>query len=516
MRWHPSMGIRFSPSPERAPLYPRLDVCRFLHVPTTDGHSSSEPGGLDRDVYHVRMANEGCFGLRAALGNEVAASLVHEASNAELDDAGIAKGTESAMYMLESSKENEPESLDPASPPQTPMNFVMSTELFKAAKAAEAGTPASFWSHTLYEHINAAGDTEKVKVHYCTSKHATELVCQKHFLGQEILGFDLEWSIYANRNSGPRENVSLIQLASPSRIGLFQVAMFAKDDFVAPTFRKIMEDPNVRKAGVNIRGDCTRLKNHLGIAVQGVFELSHLYKQVKYSAAGTPRLINKSVVAMSIQAQEHLGLPLFKGNSVRTSNWQQPLNTSQITYAAADAYAGLQLYHVLDAKRKELKPCPPRPHHAELGLPIPRSTPAKTPKPVTARPRKPRAPKPQIPIPVIRDARIVEAERMAQEFRASSQTPVASPLPVLRAYYIWHVNEDLDPISIAKLLRDPPLQTGTVITYLLNAVVELKLPYSRIRLKREVLSFLHQTSLNGKYRSLAKDCENVEPQIATA
>lgn len=104
---------------------------------------------------------------------------------------------------------------------------------------------------------------------------------------------------------------------------------------------------------------------------------------------------------------------------------------------------------------------------------------------------------------------------MAQEFRAR-QTHANSPLPVLRAYYIWHVNEDLDPKAIAMLLRDPPLQTSTVITYLLNAVVGLELPYSRARVKREILSFLHPASLNGKYRSLVKDCEDAKPQSAAA
>lgn len=38
--------------------------------------------------------------------------------------------------------------------------------------------------------------------------------------------------------------------------------------------------------------------------------------------------------------------------------------------AAADPYACLCLYHVLEAKRKALNPVPPRPAHAELNLPI--------------------------------------------------------------------------------------------------------------------------------------------------
>lgn len=319
------MGIRFSPSPERASPYPPLDVGRFLHATTAVGDGSDEPERSGHDAHNAHRGNEDLSGVQATPENEALASdtgLLHQVPGGELDDAGMAE--------MHTEEEEESESPDLAGSTQTPKSFVLSAKLFNAARAAKAGTPASFWSHLLYEHVNDDGDREKVKVHYCTSKHATERVCQKHFLGHDVLGFDLEWSVYATRNSCPRENVSLIQLASPGRIGLFQVAAFAKDDFVAPTFRRIMEDPNVRKAGVNIRGDCTRLKNNLGIGVQGVFELSHLYKQVKYSKAGTPHLINKVLVSMSVQVQEHLGLPLFKGDLVRTGNWQRPLSPSQI------------------------------------------------------------------------------------------------------------------------------------------------------------------------------------------
>lgn len=211
-----------------------------------------------------------------------------------------------------------------------PPGFALSSDRVEAAKAAAPGSSASFWSHKLYERVAADGAAEKVKVRYCTSKHAMERVCQQHFVGHEVLGLDLEWSSYATRQSGPRENVSLIQLASPSRIGLFQVAVFAADDLVAPTFRAIMEDAGVIKAGVNVRGDCTRLNNCLGVTVRGIFELSHMYKQVKYSAAGTPGLINKSSVPMSVQVHEYLGLPLLKETQVRMSNWRRPLTSSQI------------------------------------------------------------------------------------------------------------------------------------------------------------------------------------------
>jgi exonuclease 3'-5' domain-containing protein 2 len=46
------------------------------------------------------------------------------------------------------------------------------------------------------------------------------------------------------------------------------------------------------------------------------------------------------------------------------------LNLEQIRYAASDSYAGIQLFIMMEAKRKRLDPCPPRPYHAEKNIPI--------------------------------------------------------------------------------------------------------------------------------------------------
>lgn len=215
-------------------------------------------------------------------------------------------------------------------PPITSLKFKMSRKLFQAARANRPGTPGSYFSHTMYAANQPEEMPQKVKVHYCTSKHTMEHVCKKYFAEEDVLGFDMEWLAYAKRTSGPRDNVSLIQLASPGRIGLFHVARFPKDDFVAPTFQEIMESDKVRKVGVHIQADCTRLRNFLGIKSRGVFELSHLYKLVKHMEDGRPGLINRIPIALAAQVQDVLRLPLYKGQSVRSSDWTKPLSESQL------------------------------------------------------------------------------------------------------------------------------------------------------------------------------------------
>ncbi|OAA75590.1 Ribonuclease H-like protein [Akanthomyces lecanii RCEF 1005] len=433
----------------------------------------------------------------------------------------------------------------PIEPPLTSLDFNISKDLFQAALEQPKDSPGSFWSHTMYKSTSTDGTTQNVKVHYCTSKQTMEHVCQKYFRNQPVLGFDLEWVAYAKRQDGPRENVSLIQMASPGRIGLFHVAMFPKDDFVAPTFRAIMEDSAVEKVGVHIQADCTRLRNFLGVKTRGIFELSQLYKLLKHVDDEQRRkLINKVPVALATQVQEVLKLPLFKGQSVRSSNWSKPLTSKQLTYSAADAYAGLQLYHVLEERRLAMDPPPDRPRHAELGLPIPipptpvvsdvesdldsdlesveyasselsdgsieeamqelalgeASTIVAQPPVTTADKQAAR-----------RDARIEAAEvRIAQRRASRPGGRLLAAPSSLRAFFVWQANEDMTPADVARLLRDPPLQTGTVIGYILDAIRAEKLAFRKERLRTEVLSLLHPALANGKYRAIVKQCEQTE------
>lgn len=266
----------------------------------------------------------------------------------------------------------EPEPVDPAQDelPETTTSFKMTEELFRAAKTAEPKSKEWYWSHKLYRGPpDEKGESHEPKVHYCKTIQTTEQVLAKHFKDSKVLGFDIEWRENAYRTSDAKQNVSLIQIANEERIALFHIACYPKNQLVPPTLKKIMEDPSVTKVGVSIKADCTRLRTHMSIDCRGIFELSHLYRLVKFSHSKEYGSINRRLVSLATQTQEHLHLPMYKGE-VRVSDWSRSLKTEQIYYAANDSYAGLQLYHTLEMKRKELNPCPPRPYHAELNLPI--------------------------------------------------------------------------------------------------------------------------------------------------
>lgn len=293
--WDPSRGIRFAERTRDRVVYPTLDRSKF--------YSTVAEGQTVQGEVEINAA------VAAAPGGPGPGEVVEDA--------------------VSESPEPPPPSAKP-DPPSTSLDFNISEQAFRDAQAAEKESPESFWSYAMYRGPVADGTEKRVKVHYCKSAHTAERACQ-YFLNEKVIGFDLEWAPEANRYQGARKNVSLIQIASPSRIALFHVALFPlKDDLAAPTFKRIMEDPEVAKVGVAVKADCTRLRNFLSVDTRGIFELCHLYKLVKYSGSGQRHLVNKRLVPLAQLAEEYLRLPLYKGSSVRSSDWAQTLDMGQI------------------------------------------------------------------------------------------------------------------------------------------------------------------------------------------
>ncbi|KAJ5178125.1 uncharacterized protein N7500_000824 [Penicillium coprophilum] len=229
-------------------------------------------------------------------------------------------------------------------------------------------TTPQFWSHSSQQ----SPDGRKLIVHYCRTLQSTEEAVQ-HFLGSKVIGFDMEWKAQASGWDSIQSNVSVIQIANEERIAIFQVALFrparSLEDLVSPSLKRLIESPDVIKVGVSIKADCTRLRKYLGVDARATFELSHLYKLIKYGK-DNPKLVNKRGVNLSEQINEHFGLPLEKSDDVRCSDWTRALNYRQVQYAATDPYACVRLFHTMEAKRQAMNPVPPRPAYAELNQPI--------------------------------------------------------------------------------------------------------------------------------------------------
>jgi len=258
-----------------------------------------------------------------------------------------------------------------ATPEQTeevhvPLTYQIPRSDLHNALVASKSSGAAFWKHSLYKGPRG----EKIPIHYCVNYEQAEKQA-KLFLNESVLGFDAEWEPNRQGFSSIKEHMSLIQIASESRVALFHIASFHGDTpevLMPPTLRFILESPTIIKAGVHIAGDYTRLKRCFAIQGQGLFELSHLYKIVKY-AETDPSKIDRKSARMADQVEEFLFLPMAKG-LVRTSSWSKKLTQEQAEYAASDAYAGFRLFDALEARRKAMNPAPPRPAFYELQAPL--------------------------------------------------------------------------------------------------------------------------------------------------
>jgi hypothetical protein len=245
------------------------------------------------------------------------------------------------------------------------LNYQIPEETLRTAMLASEKTRASFYSAKMYR----GPDDQALSTHYCKTKEVAERVCQ-HFLKEKVLGFDIEWKPWSSE-SNIKQNASLIQLACEDRIALFHISQFrgtTVEELMPPTLKTILESPDILKVGVAVKGDFTRLNKFLNVQPQGVFELSRLHNLVQWHATEPKKVTNK-LVGLAAQVLQHLQLPLYKGEqladdpagttSVRESDWSKPLDLQQIQYAATDAYAGFRLYHLLEWKRKQMRPTPP-------------------------------------------------------------------------------------------------------------------------------------------------------------
>jgi hypothetical protein len=246
------------------------------------------------------------------------------------------------------------------------LDFQIPEDTLRTAMLASENTRASFWSPKMYR----GAEGQSLITHYCRTKEIAERVAQ-HFLKEKVVGFDIEWRPFSSIYS-IKQNVSLIQLACEDRVALFHIALFpgnTPEDLMPATLMTILESPDIYKAGVAVKGDFSRLQKYLNIIPQGVFELSRLHNVVEYHETDAKKQQSNRLTGLAAQVLQHLQLPLYKGAqleddpadtaNVRRSDWSKPLSLQQIHYAAADAYAGFRLYHIIEWKRKQLRPTPP-------------------------------------------------------------------------------------------------------------------------------------------------------------
>lgn len=148
--------------------------------------------------------------------------------------------------------------------------------------------------------------------------------------GQQILGFDTETK--PSFKKGVINEVSLLQLCSADRCFLFRLNRIG----LPYKLIDILKNKNIVKAGVALRDDLSVLKRLKMFEPQGFIDLQIFVKDFGIEDNGLKKL-----------AANILGFQISKRQ--QTSNWEQDvLTSSQIEYAATDAWVCYEIYMCLN------------------------------------------------------------------------------------------------------------------------------------------------------------------------
>jgi ribonuclease D len=166
------------------------------------------------------------------------------------------------------------------------------------------------------------------KVYVLSDKSKLEKVFEE-ISSHKLVGFDTETKpVFV---SGHSNKVALMQVALPQKVYLIRLNQTG----LTKPIIGFLENESILKAGVALRDDIKGLQKLFHYHPAGFVELAHLSKE-----AGLQVESVKKLTALL------LGFRISK--SAQTSNWEADiLNEKQISYAATDAWACLEIYKKL-------------------------------------------------------------------------------------------------------------------------------------------------------------------------
>jgi len=155
-----------------------------------------------------------------------------------------------------------------------------------------------------------------------------------------FLGLDIEWRPNWVKRA-PEHRVALIQLASRHEVLLFQIHRVGH---LPPVLMALLRDPDIKKVGVNIRGDIAKLHKDWNIDVQGAVDLSEVAWEMDAKHWHAARNSAKRFpIGLARLVERYLVLQLDKPKAIQRSDWENVLDERRQIYAANDAAAAYDL-----------------------------------------------------------------------------------------------------------------------------------------------------------------------------
>ena len=152
-------------------------------------------------------------------------------------------------------------------------------------------------------------------------------------LAARTVGFDTESKptfAPGEVSNGPH----VVQFALPDRAFIFQVRHAEGRELLT----ELLQSHSLRKVGFGLGSDRSQVQAKFGVALGAVIDLGHEFRQRGYrNAVGV-----RAAVAIVFERR------FVKSKRTTTSNWALPqLNSSQLLYAANDAFAALKVFQAL-------------------------------------------------------------------------------------------------------------------------------------------------------------------------
>jgi hypothetical protein len=164
-------------------------------------------------------------------------------------------------------------------------------------------------------------------------------------LGARVVGLDAEWS--PAEGSSP----SLLQLSTDAVAFLVDLGSLGGSEALAVALREIMVAESVMKVGFSGSSDLGRIaKAFPKLAdvnrARPLADIRDLEATRRVREDGLSKKQSQTGINLCSLAERHLGLPLDK--TPQMSDWaRRPLTEMQTHYAALDALAPVQIYHIL-------------------------------------------------------------------------------------------------------------------------------------------------------------------------
>lgn len=171
-------------------------------------------------------------------------------------------------------------------------------------------------------------------------------------LNSSVVSIDCEWK---PSFGATQSQVALIQIATFDYIYLIDTLILNNKQFTSFWYRfnkSLLDNAEIIKLGFGLEQDLREVKasiNGLGsikIKGEGLLDLSLLWKSLINIGLSLPSDSDSGGNSLSSLVQACFGLPLEKAE--QCSNWElRPLRSTQIYYAALDAYVLLEIYKYL-------------------------------------------------------------------------------------------------------------------------------------------------------------------------